>query len=61
MTISPVMEAAGRPCRESPEPQAFPAFFQDKAPDIAGIVLAPHHKHIGDRAVGDPHLAPVRL
>lgn len=37
--------------------EALPALFQDKAADIPCIVLGPHHEHISDRAVGDPHLA----
>ena len=36
--------------------QALPAFFQDKAANLARVILGPDHKHIGDRAVGDPHL-----
>jgi len=37
--------------------QTLPAFFKNKATNVAFIVLRPHYKHIGDRAVGDPHLA----
>ena len=36
--------------------QTVPAFFQNKAADLAVFGLAPHHEHVGDRAVGDPHL-----
>jgi len=36
--------------------QALPALFQDETADLAGIVLGPDHEHIGDGAVGDPHL-----
>ena len=36
--------------------QAFPAFFQHEAADLAGIVLGPDHEHVRHRAVGDPHL-----
>src|SRR5690606_11023770 len=36
--------------------QAFPAFFQNEAADFAGVILGPDHEHVGDRAVGDPHL-----
>ena len=42
--------------------QALHAFFQHEATDVAQIALGigfprPHHEHIGDGAVGDPHLA----
>ncbi|MCY1413428.1 hypothetical protein D9M71_288580 [compost metagenome] len=37
--------------------QTFPAFLQNEAANVTGIVLGPDHEHIGDRAVGDPHLA----
>ncbi|MNR21759.1 hypothetical protein D3C85_1386780 [compost metagenome] len=36
--------------------QAFPAFFQNETANLTGIVFSPNHKHVGDRAVGDPHL-----
>ena len=29
--------------------------IQDKAADFASIVFRPHHKYIGNRAVGNPH------
>ena len=36
--------------------QAFPAFFQHETADRAFIVLGPDDEHVGNRAVGDPHL-----
>ena len=30
------------------------------APDLAVVALGPHHRHVRDRAVGDPQLGPVR-
>ena len=40
--------------------QARHAAIQNKATDFALVVLGPHHAHIGNRAVGDPHLAAVQ-
>ena len=40
--------------------QARHAAFQDEAADVAGIVLRPHHQHVGDRRVGDPGLRAVQ-
>ncbi len=37
--------------------QPFPALLQHEAADFAGVILGPDHENIGDRAVGDPHLA----
>src|SRR5690606_10648520 len=40
--------------------QAFHAFFEDEAANLAIVVAAhhfgPHHEDIGDGRVGDPHL-----
>ena len=40
--------------------QALAAFFQDEAANLAALgpfaIFGPHHKHVGDGRVGDPHL-----
>ena len=41
--------------------QALPALFQHEAADGAFVVLGPDHEHVGDRAVGDPHLGAGEL
>ena len=35
--------------------QTLPAFLQNEAANLAFVVLGPHHKHIGNGAVADPH------
>ena len=40
--------------------QAFPAFLQHKAANGAAVVLGPDHKHIGNRAVGNPHFGAAQ-
>jgi hypothetical protein len=41
--------------------QTFRALVEDEAADLAFVVLGPDHEHIGDRAVGDPHLRAAEL
>ena len=36
--------------------QAFPAFLEDEAADLAVPAFCPDDEDVGDRAVGDPHL-----
>mmetsp|Transcript_41417 Transcript_41417/g.97041 ORF Transcript_41417/g.97041 Transcript_41417/m.97041 type:complete len:470 (+) Transcript_41417:1594-3003(+) len=41
--------------------QALPALLQHEAADLATVILRPDHEDVGDRAVGDPHLAAGQL
>lgn len=40
--------------------QAFPALLEDEAADLPFVILGPDHEDVGDRAVGDPHLAAAQ-
>src|SRR5262249_5124384 len=39
--------------------QALHALLQDEAADLAGVVLGPDDEDVGDRRIGDPHLAAL--
>ncbi len=41
--------------------EAVHAAFEDEAAYHAVIGLGPHHRHVGDRRVGDPHLGAAQL
>ena len=58
ITISPVIEAR-RPTLPwiAGADRPFDALFQDEAADRALVVLGPDDEHVGDRRIGDPHLA----
>jgi hypothetical protein len=57
ITISPVM-LARRPTLPwiAGARQALGALVEHEAADRAFVVLGPDHEHVGDGAVGDPHL-----